>query len=275
MKTQYILSLVFLLYVFSASAQNKGVLITEKSTNVIKPDASAALHVEHNKKGFLMPRVALTSNTDQVTVPTPVDGVTVYNTNSGKFNYWYNNQWNTAFEAEDAIKILPVTQNFVASSSSTVVSSSFPTSAMPLFNEGDNATGWIDLGVSKTITVTNAVNSNFFLTEGMAQITYDSDKFQFAIGIFIDGKLAIVRKFYNSTTGGCIWKKFNLSGVFKNLSVGTHTVKVYAYNLPVPSGSSYTSISYGGPNPNPRNGRTSSGYCENINETVAKIFFEV
>ena len=44
-------------------------------------NASALLDVQSTNKGFLMPRVALLSNTDVVTIASPATGLQVYNTN--------------------------------------------------------------------------------------------------------------------------------------------------------------------------------------------------
>lgn len=44
------------------------------------PDASAALEISSSSKGFLAPRVALTSNIDVTTIATPASGLMVYNT---------------------------------------------------------------------------------------------------------------------------------------------------------------------------------------------------
>ncbi|WP_050009609.1 hypothetical protein [Flavobacterium sp. B17] len=44
------------------------------------PDASAALEVASTNKGMLIPRVALTSSTDQTTITSPATGLMVYNT---------------------------------------------------------------------------------------------------------------------------------------------------------------------------------------------------
>ena len=57
-------------------------------------------------------------------------------------------------------------------------------------------------------------------------------------------------------------QKFNVSGVFENLSVGNHSVKVYAYNLPKMS-NNYSNITYGG---------AASNSCDNLNEDMARIF---
>ncbi len=40
----------------------------------------------NNKKGLLIPRVALSSNTDVTTIPSPANSLVVYNTNAGMTN---------------------------------------------------------------------------------------------------------------------------------------------------------------------------------------------
>lgn len=106
---------------------------------------------------------------------------------------------------------------------------------------------------------------NLVTVEGMSQInnTSNASSYQFAVGIFVDNELKVVRKFYGySTNATCLWKKFNVSGVFENLSVGSHVVKVYAYNLPKLS-NNYSNITYGG---------AASTSCNNLNEDMARIF---
>lgn len=268
-KTLIILALNSLFIGLSAQGTSS-VLITENQSGVIKPDASAILHVSSNSKGFLFPRVALTSNKDIITVPNPIDGVTVYNTTIGKFNYWFNKQWNKSYEAEDALSILPITTNYVGSSSDTTISSTFP-STMPLFTLNSNTNGWTYLGVTTTTTNTNPNNTNYIICEGMTGINNDiqSTDYQFAIGVFIDKKLKLVKKYYNEKgTNACSWKKFNLSGVvFENLPVGNHVVEVYGYNLPKknPNSTIYTQIAYGG----------TTSVCDNLNTFPAKIFLTV
>lgn len=72
-------------------------------------DASALLELNTSslttgsKKGFLPPRVALLSNTDITTIPSPATGLFVYNTNdsgtypnnvlANKYYYWNGNNW--------------------------------------------------------------------------------------------------------------------------------------------------------------------------------------
>jgi hypothetical protein len=64
------------------------------------PDASAKLDVSSTNKGFLPPRVTLTSGTDNTTIPNPATGLLVYNTgnNSGLvagYYYWNGSGWAT------------------------------------------------------------------------------------------------------------------------------------------------------------------------------------
>ena len=54
--------------------------IAQVGIGTSNPDASAKLHVEATNKGFLPPRVSLTSTTDVTTIPTPAAGLLVYNT---------------------------------------------------------------------------------------------------------------------------------------------------------------------------------------------------
>ena len=64
------------------------------------PDASAKLDVSATNKGFLPPRVTLTSSSDATTIPTPATGLLVYNTgnNAGLvagYYYWNGAVWTT------------------------------------------------------------------------------------------------------------------------------------------------------------------------------------
>lgn len=72
---KFFLSLVSVLFVVLAATAQVGIGTTT-------PNASASLDVSSSNKGFLPPRVALTSTTDVSTVSTPATGLLVYNTAS-------------------------------------------------------------------------------------------------------------------------------------------------------------------------------------------------
>ncbi|MBP6039457.1 MAG: hypothetical protein KA523_04570 [Flavobacterium sp.] len=63
------------------------------------PHASAKLDVTATNKGFLPPRVTLTSNTDATTIPSPAEGLLVYNLGSvglqAGYYYWNGTDWTT------------------------------------------------------------------------------------------------------------------------------------------------------------------------------------
>lgn len=64
------------------------------------PHASAKLEVNATDKGFLPPRVTLTSSSDNSTIPNPATGLLVYNTgtNAGLragYYYWNGTDWTT------------------------------------------------------------------------------------------------------------------------------------------------------------------------------------
>ena len=64
------------------------------------PDASAKLDVSSSNKGFLPPRVTLTSVTDNTTIPNPATGLFVYNTGNNNglvagYYFWNGAVWAT------------------------------------------------------------------------------------------------------------------------------------------------------------------------------------
>lgn len=71
-----------------AFSQNVGI-----SNSAITPDVSAGLEVRYTDKGVLMPRVALSSVNDAVTIATPATTLLVYNLGTGGLapaGYYYN-----------------------------------------------------------------------------------------------------------------------------------------------------------------------------------------
>lgn len=76
--------------------------LTQAQTGIgtTTPNASAKLDVYATNKGFLPPRVTLTSVTDASTIPSPATGLLVYNTGSNAnlaagYYYWNGSNWAT------------------------------------------------------------------------------------------------------------------------------------------------------------------------------------
>jgi hypothetical protein len=81
-------------------------LMAQTGIGTTTPNASAKLDVYSTNKGFLPPRVTLTSNTDATTIPSPAEGLLVYNLGSvglqAGYYYWNNANWATIATATSA-----------------------------------------------------------------------------------------------------------------------------------------------------------------------------
>ena len=74
-------------------------VMSQTGIGTTTPDASAKLDVFSDNKGFLPPRVSLSSVTDQSTIPSPAVGLLVYCKGdaglSAGYYYWNGNAWAT------------------------------------------------------------------------------------------------------------------------------------------------------------------------------------
>lgn len=86
--------IVFTACIYSA------IIFAQTGIGTTTPHASAKLEVNATDKGFLPPRVTLTSSSDNSTIPNPATGLLVYNTgtNAGLragYYYWNGTDWTT------------------------------------------------------------------------------------------------------------------------------------------------------------------------------------
>ncbi len=90
----------FICIIFSISLQ------AQTGIGTTTPHASAKLDVSANNKGFLPPRVTLSSTTDVSTIPSPAEGLLVYNLGSvglqAGYYYWNGANWATIATATSA-----------------------------------------------------------------------------------------------------------------------------------------------------------------------------
>ena len=94
----------FLFYIFSILYCT--VLNAQTGIGTTTPNASAKLDVFATNKGFLPPRVTLTSGTDVATIASPAEGLLVYNLGSvglqAGYYYWNGANWATIATATSA-----------------------------------------------------------------------------------------------------------------------------------------------------------------------------
>jgi hypothetical protein len=106
------------------------------------PDASAKLDVYSTNKGFLPPRVTLTSGTDTTTIPSPATGLLVYNTGNNVglvagYYYWNGSSWATIATASG----YSVGSSYMRGSRSAAQTTNLTTTSRVAFTQVDNTSG--------------------------------------------------------------------------------------------------------------------------------------
>lgn len=95
---------LFAINLFFANNTNAQQVIVSDDASYTTPASGAMLDVKSTSKGFMMPRVALTSLTDQTTVASPATGLMVYNTGDGALTekgiyFWNGTVWEKELSA--------------------------------------------------------------------------------------------------------------------------------------------------------------------------------
>jgi hypothetical protein len=106
------------------------------------PEASAKLDVTSSNKGFLPPRVTLTSGTDNTTIPNPATGLLVYNTGSNVglvagYYYWNGSGWATIATATGS----GVSASYARGSRTTAQTAGLSTNGLVAFTQVDQSAG--------------------------------------------------------------------------------------------------------------------------------------
>jgi hypothetical protein len=102
-KKLYIFLLTFPIWIISMPLVLSQVIITNDASYTT-PASGAMLDVKASNKGFMPPRVSLTSTVDVTTIPSPASGLLVYNTNAsitggyGAGYYYYSGSAWLSFE---------------------------------------------------------------------------------------------------------------------------------------------------------------------------------
>jgi hypothetical protein len=144
------------------------------------PDASAKLEVNASNKGFLPPRVTLTSQTDNTTIANPATGLLVYNTGNNPnlvagYYYWNGSNWATIATATGS----GVYASYMRGSRSTAQTTGLTSGSPVVFTQVDNvagqdislntSTGQITLAAGKTYRLI-AQTPNFQTSSGETRL---------------------------------------------------------------------------------------------------------
>lgn len=220
-------AVVFYLLFFQSTSAQVGI-----GTEIIENDL--LLKTYSSNKGVLIPNLSIPNlNLASPVTTTPSLGLLAYNKAPGKkgFNFWEVNKWNELVDSQNIYSLLGLSVSYSTSSSSAVDLSTLSGALMYAENSLPGSV-WTEVpGLSKNINITQTNNTVFVLTEGMVQANNTNvstvNTYTYAVGIFVDGKLAGVRN-YSSNYGRTFqYDFFSINSVFKNLSLGNHTIKTY------------------------------------------------
>ncbi|MHA8076291.1 hypothetical protein [Aquirufa sp. TARAVU-A1A] len=131
---KHLFFLIFLLSAIKTMAQT--------GIGTTSPDASAKLEVNASNKGFLPPRVTLTSQTDNSTIPNPATGLLVYNTGNNPnlvagYYYWNGSNWATIATATGS----GVYSSYMRGSRSAAQTTGLASGNNVVFTQVDNVAG--------------------------------------------------------------------------------------------------------------------------------------
>lgn len=152
----------FLLLILSSS---NNITVAQTGIGTTTPDASAKLEVSATNKGFLPPRVTLTSVTDATTIPSPATGLLVYNIGSvglqSGYYYWNGSSWATiatssiagsGVVASDLVKLYQEAYSTTAGKASSSDGYSFTVPVSGRYEFNFNCTGWNSNGGTVKLT---------------------------------------------------------------------------------------------------------------------------
>jgi hypothetical protein len=117
-------------------------LFAQTGIGTSSPDASAKLEVSSSNKGFLPPRVTLTSGTDNSTIPNPATGLLVYNTGNNPnlvagYYYWNGTNWATIANATGS----GVSASYMRGSRTTSQTTGIVNNGLVVFTQVDQSVG--------------------------------------------------------------------------------------------------------------------------------------
>lgn len=196
-------------------------------------ESNLLLKVNSTNKGILIPNLTIPNANSPIPVTNPAVGLVAYNNYSGKkgFNYWDGSKWSELVDSKNVSSLLGITQTYRVSNTSVVDINTI----QGALNYAENSlpgTVWTTVpGMSKDITITQANNTVFVINEGMVQANNNnvdlSKTYTYAIGVFLDGVLVSVRNYSVRYARSNQYDFFSINTLFKNLSVGTHSIKTY------------------------------------------------
>lgn len=239
-----------------ASAQSVGI-------GTKTPNASAALDLDvtslgaNAKKGLLIPRIALKSTTDKVTIANPAAGLMVYNTATtsagtndviaDNFYFWNGTQWTDCGNYEAAVQILQPQVYFVRDDSKqTLTAANLKTGEVVTYSGGTeliNTGNMITRNADNTFTV-NA--DGFYELSGMLFYNPNGGTTPTDLEFIIQQQNATTKAWTNISSTVSVWgdgttanaRSMIITPVVVNLTKNLVIRAIVKTNLNLPSGPS-------------------------------------
>ena len=215
--------ILFICLCYKQVSAQQGVAINSDGT---APHASAMLDVKSSNKGILVPRVSLLNTTDAVTIPSPANGLLVFNTNSQMADgegFYY---WDFVLFGTSTWKPL--------STPATKVSDFLPLPCQQLANVTTSYQKIADLGMF------NKSNSNSYVEITLQTVLWVS-AFNGTSGVAyelrVDDEATIVGNAVSMVRTANTYYPVSMTGIFDRIVSGNRTVSLWAKCL---SGSATT-----------------------------------
>lgn len=198
-------------------------------------DESEALKIVSTNKGVIIPNVSLTSLSSASPITSPATSLLVYNTNTttGKgFYFWKNSKWNVLLDSTNIYAYLGIINSTTITSNAAITDNTRNGAVQYTIGEIQSAHEWqLIPNLSTNINLYSANNNITVNVNGVVQVVNTSSEptttNSYAIAIFVDDKLASVRNFIINAAAQCTYNDFNEMLTIQNLSLGTHSIKVY------------------------------------------------
>jgi hypothetical protein len=205
------------------------------------PNVSAKLDVYSDNKGFLPPRVTLTSASDNSTIASPAEGLLVYNKGSvglqAGYYYWNGANWATiatatsagnGVTATDMVKLYQETYSTTAGKASSSSGYSFTVPVSGRYEFNFNCTGWNSNGslVKLTFNIregTNVIGTDYHQSASSnAWVEYEG-RFEVNLiaGVTYNAQVVTTT---GSRSAGYDWDKIMYKMVAGNLPITGQTV---------------------------------------------------
>lgn len=263
------MKITFTLTAVCIAALSFAQVVISNSTSTADP--SEILKIESTNQGVLFPNVELVALNQPAPVSNPAENLIVFNLNPALgegFYMWQTNKWKPLIDSRNIYAYAGIVKTTTVKSTASYLDSDL-TEAVSYSIDEAPGTRWKEIpGVGAFIEIFSPQNNVSVNVSGIVQgigATGNDQLYSYAIGIFVDDQLKVVRNFLLKGNGTCLYSDFNVFGTLDNLPVGVHEVKVYETFRAKIGDNSIANLNFGGSNSN----------CTNLNDDMSRTLMNI